>query len=107
MRLQRRGQSVLEYTILLVIVIAALVAMQAYLKRGVQGHWKESVDGLGEQYDQGRTNSIITHQMQSTSESRMQTVKTTNNSVEGYYTMRSDASSSQETRNGHITVAPN
>ena len=106
MRLQRRGQSVLEYTIMLVIVIAALVAMQSYLKRGVQGRWKESVDGLGEQYDQGRADSVITHMMQSNTESRMQTVKTTNNGVDGYYTMRSDSASSQETKNGHVLVAP-
>ena len=104
MRSFKRGQSVLEYTILVVIVIAGLVTMQYYMKRGVQGRWKESVDGLGEQYDPARTNSVISHRMESNSESRVQTIKGDSVDAAGYYTMRSDTLSSKETKNGSIQI---
>ena len=34
--LRKRGQSTLEYAVLIVVIIAALIAMQVYLKRGLQ-----------------------------------------------------------------------
>lgn len=45
------GQSTLEYTVLIVIVLAALLATTLYIKRGIQGRWKDAADNLGEQYD--------------------------------------------------------
>ncbi|MEI6437119.1 MAG: hypothetical protein WCO69_00040 [Candidatus Omnitrophota bacterium] len=100
MRPSTRGQSLMEYVILLIVIIAALLTMQMYIKRGVQGHWKESVDGIGEQYDLDKTNSVITHGMQSNSESRLQVIKASKDGAAGYYTARSDSSSSKETKNG-------
>jgi hypothetical protein len=47
----------LEYAILILIVIVALLAMQTYLKRGVQGRVRESTDNIGEAYSPGYTNS--------------------------------------------------
>jgi Flp pilus assembly pilin Flp len=55
--LSRRGQSTLEYAVLIVVIIAALVAMQVYLKRGVQGRMRESTDQIGEQFSPGYTTS--------------------------------------------------
>jgi uncharacterized protein (UPF0333 family) len=46
----KRGQSTLEYAILVVVVIMALIAIQAYLKRGIQGRMRESADQIGEQF---------------------------------------------------------
>ena len=34
---QKRGQSTLEYAVLIVIIIGALLTIQVYIKRGVQG----------------------------------------------------------------------
>lgn len=48
--LGKRGQSTLEYAVLIVVIIAALIAMQVYLKRGIQGRMKESSDQIGEQF---------------------------------------------------------
>lgn len=104
MRRLMRGQSLLEYTILVVIVIAALLCMQVYFKRGVQGRWKDSVDGLGEQYDPEKTNSVITSRMVSNSESRVQTLRGSQLGTDGYYTMRSDSASMKETKNGAIQI---
>ena len=47
---KRKGQSTLEYAILIVVVIMALIAIQAYLKRGVQGMMRDSADQIGEQF---------------------------------------------------------
>lgn len=52
-----RGQSTLEYIILLGFVIAALIAMGVYMKRGMQGKLRESTDQIGEQYSAGHTTS--------------------------------------------------
>jgi len=51
----KRGQSTLEYAILVVVVIMALIAIQAYLKRGIQGRMRESADQIGEQFAPGDT----------------------------------------------------
>jgi len=50
-----RGQSTLEYVILIGFVVAALIAMGVYMKRGIQGKLRESTDQVGEQYSAGHT----------------------------------------------------
>jgi uncharacterized protein (UPF0333 family) len=55
-----RGQSTLEYVILIGFVVAAIIAMGVYMKRGVQGKLKESADQVGEQYSAGNTTSVYT-----------------------------------------------
>jgi hypothetical protein len=50
-----KGQSTLEYVILLGFVVAALLAMGIYMKRGVQGRIRESTDQIGEQYSAKNT----------------------------------------------------
>jgi len=60
LKLTRKGQSTLEYVILLGFVIAALIAMGIYMKRGVQGKLRESTDQIGEQYSAGHTTSDYT-----------------------------------------------
>ncbi len=58
-----RGQSVFEYVVLLVLVVAALVAMRIYMKRGIAGGLRQAVDSVGEQYSPrhtaGNTNLIL------------------------------------------------
>jgi hypothetical protein len=51
-----KGQSTLEYAVLVIIVIGALLSIQVYIKRGVQGRLKSSADDIGEQYSPGNTN---------------------------------------------------
>ena len=57
---RRKGQSTLEYVILVGFIIAALIAMAIYMKRGVQGKLRESTDQIGEQYEAGATTSLYT-----------------------------------------------
>lgn len=44
-----------EYAILLAVVIAALLIMQVFVKRGFQGGLKDSADKMGEQFSAGGT----------------------------------------------------
>ena len=51
----KKGQSILEYAILLAVVIAVLLIMQAFVKRGYQGSLKNSANSMGEQFSAGGT----------------------------------------------------
>lgn len=53
--LSKRGQSMVEYAILLGVVIAALLIMQAFVKRGFQGGLKDAADKMGDQFSAGGT----------------------------------------------------
>ena len=51
----KKGQSILEYAILLAVVIAVLLIMQAFVKRGYQGSLKRSADSMGTQFSASGT----------------------------------------------------
>lgn len=59
-RSNRRGQSTLEYAVIIAVVVAALIAMQTYFKRGVQGKLRQATDDIGEQFSPGHTSSDYT-----------------------------------------------
>lgn len=44
MRISRRGQSVLEYTLIITVVASALIAMSTYVRRAVQANLKTIED---------------------------------------------------------------
>ncbi len=44
--MNRKAQSTLEYAILIAVAIAAVLAMSAYIKRGIQGRLKANADEL-------------------------------------------------------------
>ena len=46
----RKGQSVVEYAVMIAVVIAALLVMQIYMKHGIAGKIRESTDQVGEQF---------------------------------------------------------
>lgn len=56
----RNGQSTLEYAVLIGVIVAGLVGMQVYIKRGFQGKLKESADSMGSQFSPGETVSNYT-----------------------------------------------
>ncbi len=45
-KLNKKGQSIMEYAILVSLVIAALTGMQLYVKRGLQARIKDASDNL-------------------------------------------------------------
>ncbi len=48
----------MEYAVLIIIVVGALLSIQMYIKRGVQGRLKSSSDDIGDQFSPGNTNYI-------------------------------------------------
>ena len=67
---QKRGQSTLEYSLIVAAVVAALIAMQVYLRRGVQGKIKQSADEIGEQFSPTNTTSSYTTTTRVTTEEK-------------------------------------
>jgi len=55
---KRKAQSTLEYAVLIIIVIGALLSIQNYIKRGVQGRLRQASDDIGDQYSVGNMNMI-------------------------------------------------
>lgn len=96
----KKGQSTLEYTILLIIVMGAFLGVRSYFKRGVQGRWKTAVDDFGDQYDPRTTNSRIRHVITSNAITTVVTI----NAINGLWTFRTDASNTLETKTGSSTV---
>jgi len=62
---QRKGQSTLEYAVLIIVIIGALISIQVYIKRGVQGRLKSASDDIGDQYSPGNTNIIVAEHVKS------------------------------------------
>jgi hypothetical protein len=59
MKNYKKSQSTLEYAVVTVCVVAALLAIQVYIKRGIQGRLRSNTDSIGEQYAPGNTTSNI------------------------------------------------
>ena len=96
LRIRKRGQSLLEYTVIMIVIMAVLLSMSIYFKRGVQGKWKESVDSLGEQYDPLTANGTMTHYLtQST-----YTLVYVEDNIDNVVTMRKDETNSVQRKQG-------
>lgn len=46
-----KAQSTMEYAVLVAVIVAALLAMQIYMKRAAEGKMRQSADQIGEQFD--------------------------------------------------------
>ena len=51
--MKNKGNLILEYSVLIAIVVAALLCMQIYVKRAICGRWRQAADvfGSGRQYE--------------------------------------------------------
>ncbi len=49
----RKGQSLLEYSLILAAIVVGILFMATYVRRGVQGRLKSSGDDIGEQFSVG------------------------------------------------------
>jgi Flp pilus assembly pilin Flp len=105
---KRRGQTILEYTVILIIIMGVMVAMKDYVKRGIQGRWKSATDDFGDQYDPQFVNSNITYATQVNAQSLVTVENGTDNSsgttVNGQWTDRVDYSNSLEIKEGYSQV---
>jgi len=55
-----KGQSVLEYSLLVAAIIAGLLLTQTYVKNAFQGKVKESADEMGKQFDAANAGDYVT-----------------------------------------------
>lgn len=82
MRRKIKGQSVLEYAVLVAAVVAGLISMQIYVKRGLSGRLRLGSDALSEaQYSPMHTVSGL---------STLITVSTTEDSAGGLSSVHTD-----------------
>jgi Flp pilus assembly pilin Flp len=111
--LNRKGQTILEYTVILIVILGVLITMRQYVKRGIQGRWKSATDDFGEQYDPQSINSNLNYSTQINSLSTVMVVNGSYNvpgsngaiSLEqGQWTSRVDTSNSLETKTGFTQV---
>jgi Flp pilus assembly pilin Flp len=104
----RKGQTILEYTVILIVLMGVMIAMKDYIKRGLQGRWKSATDDFGDQYDPTSVKSNILYSTQANADS----IVTVSNNVPlqdgsgqvGYWTNRVDYSNSVETKTGSTQV---
>ena len=95
-----KGQTALEYIVLLIIVLGALLAIQNYFKRGLQGRWKAAVDDMGDQYDPRTADSAVRHTLSQSTNTSIIAL----NEAGGYWTKRTDESASTDRTQGTVSV---
>ena len=100
----RKGQTLLEYTVIVIIMMGVMLAMKDYVKRGIQGRWKSATDDLGDQYDPTWVNSNIDYSMQVNAISTVTVLNQTVNGQMGQWTNREDTSNTLETKSGSSQV---
>ena len=88
-----KGQTILEYTVIVIIILGVMIAMKDYIKRGIQGRWKSATDDFGEQYDPQAVNSNIVYATQINSDSIVSVTNDTVNGQQGQWTGRVDRKS--------------
>lgn len=87
MRNNKSAQSVLEYSIIIAVITAGLIAMQLYLKRSVQGVLRNQSEAAGEQYRPGYTVSL---------QERVTSLTTTETSASGLGTTETEEVTTQK-----------
>lgn len=100
LRKRKKGQSAIEYSVILIIIMGALLATGNYFKRGIQGRWKDSADQLGDQYDPRVANSSVRHTIQTNTYTTVLAVET----ALGTQSTRNDITTSVETKRGSMAV---
>lgn len=98
--MDRKGQSILEYSVLIIVVIAALIATGNYIKRSIQGRWKSAVDDFGDQYDPRTASGQTRYEMLTASNSIVNILPDTGVLT----TQRTDTTNTKETVTSDVTV---
>ena len=96
----KNAQITLEYVIIFIIVIGAVIAMSVYFKRAMQGRWRDALDNVGEQYDPRFAKSDIRHDLFTQSVTIIRAI----NADGGWYTSRTDEMISNEIKTGTRSI---
>ena len=95
----RKGQTTMEFVVLMTVILGAFLATGNYFKRGLQGRWKTAVDDLGEQYDPRTGNSMVVHRLISNTQTQIASL----NGTGGWWTSRIDRTNVVETKSGYVS----
>jgi hypothetical protein len=98
--MRKRGQSLIEYSVLIIILIAVFLAMNSYIKRGIQGRWKTTVDDFGDQYDPNTINGVTNYILTSSANTVVRAVP----EATGIVTQRTDTTNTREDKIMNTTV---
>lgn len=94
----RRGQTILEYTVLFIVFLAAVITAGNYFKRGLQGRIKTAADDFGgDQYDP----RVAVVNMLYTQRTNTQTFITMEPAAGGSWTRRVDYTNSVSNQTGY------
>jgi hypothetical protein len=96
-----RGQSTLEYAVVIMILLGAFLATQTLIRRGVIGRWRASMDEHSEQYDLKEGSSSVRETLLTNSLTRVFSL----NAAGGTFLMRQDDLRTQELKTGFEGVA--
>lgn len=80
----KRGQSLLEYALILAAIIVAIIFMQGYVRRGVQGRLRSAADDIGDQYSVAGPYNYLTNRQSNTTETVTLTAGNQANLVTSY-----------------------
>lgn len=80
-KVPQKAQSTLEYAVLVGVIVAALIAMQVYLRRAYQGRIKDRADDIGEQFSPGHSTSNFTTTTFSNTTENLNTSGVTNTTI--------------------------
>lgn len=98
----RKGQTAMEISVLLCVVMASLVAIQGLLRSSIMGNWFSSAQQLADPYNPPGTTGTITHTTTSNTTTFVKTIQNDNSS----YSLRIDSGNSTENKAGTLTVKP-
>ena len=103
---KKMGQSAAEYVVLTTIIVAAVFVGGIYFKRGIQGRWRDAVDGIGDQYDPELMNGAVTYSTTGNSTTYTEAVPDLVNSEPGYWTLRLDTANMTQSVAGSVSLIP-
>jgi Flp pilus assembly pilin Flp len=98
-KISKRAQTTAEYAILIALVVAAVTAMQIYVKRGLQGKVKDVVDDMGAQMPglaASDTKQYEPYYLESTGNTNQNSTDTENVAIGGAVTKTSNANTNAD-----------
>lgn len=67
---KKKGQSLVEYSLILGAIIIGILFMQLYVRRGVEGMLKSRADSIGEQYSSSAKMNVTINRSSNITEKR-------------------------------------
>ena len=104
----RKGQTILEFMLIIIIFLGVMITMKDDIKRHIQGRWHSAADDFGDQYDPQHVNSMTNYSTLINSDTVVQVINGSaliGSAMEnGQWTNRVDTSNTLETTTGFTQV---